>query len=64
MMWPEHCIQGSDGAAFVLGGPNEGEHNQQKGMKEKYDSYSAFEDDGEMDTGLAQILRDKGVDTV
>merc|ERR1719313_2040302 len=63
MMWPDHCIQGSDDAKFVIE-PKEGEFIQQKGTRLLYDSYSAFMDDGEQDTGLAAHLKSKGITTV
>jgi nicotinamidase/pyrazinamidase len=56
MMWPEHCTQGSPGAEFMVP-PVGGEHIQQKGMKLLYDSYSAFMDAEEQDTGLSGSAR-------
>ena len=58
--WPEHCVQGSPGAQL---------HPRldtsaislivDKGQTRAREGYSAFED-----TGLEQVLRDHGVDTV
>lgn len=63
--WPVHCVQGTYGAAlherldtrpydYVL----------RKGMREKFDSYSAFMDLGQKDTGLAGLLRGRGIKRV
>ncbi|CAD7952860.1 unnamed protein product [Amoebophrya sp. A25] len=62
-MWPVHCVQGSKGAEFVME-VKEGEFIQQKGTKTKWDSYSAFEDDGGHETGLTAYLKEKGVENV
>lgn len=62
-LWPEHCIQGSSGAAF---------HNDlktdsfeavfRKGTDPKIDSYSGFYDNHHLkSTGLAGYFREKGV---
>lgn len=61
-LWPDHCVQGSDGANF---------HNDlnmkpieaifRKGMNVEIDSYSGFYDNNhQKSTGLAGYLRDKG----
>jgi len=63
-LWPNHCVQGSDGAKF---------HSElntkpieaifRKGMNPEIDSYSGFYDnDHQKNTGLAGYLRDKGAD--
>ena len=65
-LWPDHCIQGTAGAelhpgletaaAFLI---------LRKGMHANLDSYSAFvEADGETATGLAALLRARGVKRV
>lgn len=62
-LWPDHCIQGSHGAAF---------HDQlrwtkaemiiRKGFRKSIDSYSAFfENDHETPTGLGGYLRERGI---
>ena len=65
-LWPEHCVQGTRGAAFhpalavdlaflIL----------RKGMRTAIDSYSAFvEADGKTTTGLAALLKARGVKRV
>ena len=62
-LWPDHCVQGTAGAAF---------HSQletkraelviRKGFRTGIDSYSAFfENDQRTPTGLAGYLRDRGL---
>lgn len=66
VLWPDHCIQGSDGAAF---------HPElrtdpaaliiRKGMNPAIDSYSAFfENDHLTPTGLGGFLSDRGISHV
>lgn len=66
VLWPDHCIQGSRGAAF---------HDEllmdnvaaifRKGMDSGVDSYSGFFDNGHLqNTGLAGYLRDRKVTAV
>jgi len=65
-LWPEHCVQGTPGAtlhpdlavdrAFLI---------LRKGMHAGIDSYSAFvEADGRTTTGLAALLKARGVKRV
>ena len=66
VLWPDHCIQGSDGAAFH---PKlNADHADlviRKGFRSAIDSYSAFfENDHTTPTGLEGYLRTRGVDTV
>jgi len=61
-LWPDHCIQGSTGAAFhpqlVL---QRAELIVRKGFRAAIDSYSAFfENDRTTPTGLAGYLRERG----
>ncbi|MCP5368863.1 MAG: bifunctional nicotinamidase/pyrazinamidase [Hyphomicrobiales bacterium] len=62
VLWPDHCVQGTDGAAFhpdlaVTGA----EMIVRKGFREQIDSYSAFfENDQKTPTGLAGYLRERG----
>ena len=66
VLWPDHCIIGSNGAEF---------HDKldtrsadliiRKGFRREIDSYSAFfENDHTTPTGLEGYLRTRGVDTV
>lgn len=66
VLWPDHCIQGSDGAAFHGGlATDPGDLIIRKGFRSAIDSYSAFfENDHETPTGLEGYLRSRGVDTV
>ena len=65
-LWPEHCVQGTPGVAlhpdlavdlaFLI---------LRKGMRTAIDSYSAFvEADGKTTTGLAALLKARGVKRV
>jgi len=66
VLWPDHCIQGSQGAEFHpdLDIPNT-QLIVRKGGNPAVDSYSAFyEADQQTTTGLAGYLREKGVKTV
>jgi len=66
VLWPDHCVQGSDDAAL---------HKDlklptatlilRKGFRKGIDSYSAFEEaDRKTATGLAGYLRERGITTV
>lgn len=62
-LWPEHCLQGSPGAALHpdLDIPHV-ELILRKGFRKSVDSYSAFtENDGVTHTGLAGYLRERGL---
>lgn len=59
ILWPDHCVQNSDGAKLLL--------DQkflsgivQKGADSKYDSYSGFQDDGGAKTTLDKTLKSIG----
>jgi nicotinamidase/pyrazinamidase len=61
-LWPDHCVQGSEGAAFHrdLDLPHV-ELILRKGFAREIDSYSAFfENDRRTPTGLASYLRERG----
>lgn len=63
VLWPDHCIQGSDGAAFH--GALEADRADliiRKGYNPAIDSYSAFfENDHKTPTGLEGYLRTRGI---
>lgn len=66
VLWPDHCIQGTTGAAFH---PDlvwtKAELMVRKGFDPAIDSYSAFyENDRTTPTGLAGYLRDRGIGKV
>lgn len=66
VLWPDHCIQGSDGAAFHARLRTDlADLVIRKGFRPEIDSYSAFfENDHKTPTGLEGYLRTRGVDTV
>ena len=66
VLWPDHCVQGTDGADF-----HEDLHTEmaqmvlRKGFRSEIDSYSAFfENDRATATGLEGYLRGRGVEKV
>ena len=66
VLWPDHCIIGSDGAAFH---PKLDTRTAdlviRKGFRREIDSYSAFfENDHATPTGLEGYLRTRGVERV
>ncbi len=66
VLWPDHCVQGTDGAALSkdLTIP-QAELIIRKGFHKEVDSYSAFtEADGKTSTGLAAYLKARNIDTV
>ncbi|MGV6849350.1 MAG: bifunctional nicotinamidase/pyrazinamidase [Marinibacterium sp.] len=63
VLWPDHCVQGSDGAAFHPDLIAEGDLILRKGFRPAIDSYSAFfENDRKTPTGLEGYLRTRGID--
>jgi nicotinamidase/pyrazinamidase len=62
-LWPDHCRQGTDGAAFHPKlETRRAELIIRKGFRPEIDSYSAFfENDRHTPTGLAGYLRDRGL---
>jgi nicotinamidase/pyrazinamidase len=66
VLWPDHCVQGTDGAALSkdLAIPHAGLVIR-KGFNKDVDSYSAFtEADGKTTTGLAAYLKARKVKKV
>lgn len=63
VLWPDHCIQGSEGAAFHPVLETDGaDLIIRKGYNPVIDSYSAFfENDHETPTGLEGYLRTRGI---
>jgi nicotinamidase/pyrazinamidase len=66
ILWPDHCVAHTQGAAFVSGLDVDGiAHVVKKGMDKGVDSYSGFFDnDHRKSTGLGEYLRDQEVDQV
>jgi nicotinamidase/pyrazinamidase len=62
-LWPDHCVQGSQGAEFHKEmNATRAELVIRKGFRPGIDSYSAFfENDRETPTGLAGYLRERGL---
>ncbi len=65
-LWPDHCVQGSDGAAFHPGlRTDPADLVIRKGFRPAIDSYSAFfENDRTTPTGLDGYLRSRGISSV
>jgi nicotinamidase/pyrazinamidase len=65
-LWPDHCVQGTPGAAFHAAlDATPAALVVRKGMRREVDSYSAFfENDRRTATGLDGWLRARGVDRV
>ncbi|MBE0666916.1 MAG: bifunctional nicotinamidase/pyrazinamidase, partial [Bacteroidales bacterium] len=66
VLWPDHCIQGSEGAEFHSG-LEAGRIAAifRKGMDPEIDSYSGFFDNGHLiSTGLSGYLKERGVTEV
>lgn len=66
VLWPDHCVQGSEGAGFHPGlKMNKVEAIFRKGMDPEIDSYSGFYDNGhKKNTGLAGYLKERDVQSV
>lgn len=62
-LWPDHCVQGTPGAAFHAGlNTDKAQLIIRKGFRRAIDSYSAFfENDKITPTGLAGYLRERGL---
>ncbi len=65
-LWPDHCIQGTPGAAFHAElATDKAQLIIRKGFRAAIDSYSAFlENDKTTPTGLAGYLRERGLKRV
>jgi len=66
ILWPDHCVQGTPGAAFHPGlDIPHAELIVRKGFRRAIDSYSAFqENDRKTPTGLTSYLRERGFERV
>ena len=60
ILWPDHCVIGSDGATLLLD-KKLLDGIVQKGTNSLYDSYSGFKDDGGGITVLDKTLKSKGI---
>lgn len=62
VLWPDHCIQGTDGAAFHPDLRTDGDLILRKGFRRAIDSYSAFfENDHATPTGLHGYCQTRGI---
>src|SRR6056297_106044 len=66
VLWPDHCVQGSAGAAFHADlDTTHADAIIRKGYNPAIDSYSAFfENDHKTPTGLHGMLQERGVSTL
>ena len=66
VLWPVHCVQGTNGAEFHPGVETDrADLILRKGVSSESDSYSAFfENDRVTPTGLDGYLRSRGVETL
>jgi len=70
VLWPDHCVQGSPGAALASGMPwSTVRAVVRKGTDPRVDSYSGFRNNWDADgrrphTGLAGMLRELGAERV
>ena len=65
VLWPDHCVQGTTGAAFHSDLRQDGDLILRKGFRHDIDSYSAFfENDQATPTGLEGYLRSRGIDAL
>ncbi len=63
VLWPDHCVQGTKGAAFHPGLRTDADLILRKGFRPEIDSYSAFfENDRATPTGLEGYLRTRGIE--
>jgi len=60
ILWPDHCVQGSDGAMLLLD-EKLLDGVVRKGANPSYDSYSGFKDDGGAITVLDKTLKSSGI---
>ena len=63
VLWPDHCVQGTPGAAFHPGlRADRADLILRKGFRRRIDSYSAFfENDKTTPTGLEGYLKTRGI---
>jgi nicotinamidase/pyrazinamidase len=66
VLWPDHCVQGSPGARlhFALEAQDRAFAILRKGANAMVDSYSAFAEADGLTTGLAALLRARGIERV
>ena len=63
VLWPDHCVQGTQGAAFHADLRTDADLILRKGFRGSIDSYSAFfENDQKTPTGLKGYLEARGIE--
>lgn len=63
VLWPDHCVQGTQGAGFHPELRTDGDLILRKGFRSAIDSYSAFfENDHQTPTGLKGYFDTRGID--
>jgi len=60
VLWPPHCVQGTEGAKVLLDNTLF-QAIVKKGQNPKFDSYSGFQDDGGAKTEMDNILKAAGI---
>lgn len=60
VLWPPHCVQKTENAKVLLDG-KQFAAVVKKGRDKKHDSYSGFQDDGGVTTGLDSLLKKAGI---
>jgi nicotinamidase/pyrazinamidase len=63
VLWPPHCVQGTEGARLLVD-QDSLRATIQKGMNRQFDSYSGFQDDGGAPTEMDATLKRFGVERV
>lgn len=62
VLWPDHCVQGTNGAAFHADLRTDADLIIRKGFRPQIDSYSAFfENDQSTPTGLFGYLKERNI---
>jgi nicotinamidase/pyrazinamidase len=63
VLWPPHCVQATPGVDILV--PAESiDVTVSKGTRKDFDSYSAFRDDGGLETGLKDLLHEMKAQSV
>ena len=60
VLWPPHCIQGTENARILVDN-NLFRATVQKGRDKRFDCYSGFQDDGGQKTVMDQVLKRNGI---
>lgn len=63
VLWPPHCVQGSEGAKILLD-EKLFDAIVRKGTQVEFESYSGFQDDGGNKTPLHHLLQTEGVERI